>query len=56
MKNDYRQPSTNSYISAFFIGVILFVVFGKTWLNLESMLVFLAGIAGVTLVVLGFGL
>jgi len=52
MKNDHRQLSTISYISAFLIGVILFVVFGKSWLNLESILVFLAGTAGVTLVVL----
>jgi len=56
MKNDHGQLSTISYIFAFFMGVIFFVGFGKTWLNLESMLVFLAGIAGVGLVVLLFGL
>ena len=45
-----------TYISAFLIGIILFWSIGKNWLNLESMLVFLAGVAGVALVVLVFGL
>lgn len=56
MKNDPRPLSTISYLSALLMGVILFLAFGKDWLNLESMLVFLAGLLGVALVVLVFGL
>ena len=56
MKNEHRPLSTISYITAFFLGVILLLVFGKDWLNLESMPVFLAGSLGVALVVLVFGL
>jgi hypothetical protein len=40
---------------AFLLGVILFWSFGKNWLNLESMLVFLAGLIGVAVPVLTFG-
>ena len=54
MKNNRPLP-TISYISAFLIGVILFWSFGKNSLNLESMPVFLAGLIGVALVVLMFG-
>jgi hypothetical protein len=56
MKNDPRPLSTISYLAAFFLGVILFLAFGKDWLNLESMLIFLTGLLGVALVVLVFGL
>lgn len=45
-----------SMIFAFLVGVILFWPFGKDWLNLESALVFLAGLAGVALVVFVFGI
>jgi hypothetical protein len=55
MKNEQRPLSTISYLAAFFLGVILFVAFGKDWLNLESILVFLAGLLGVALIVLVFG-
>jgi hypothetical protein len=56
MKNENRNWPAITYVSAFVIGVILFWSIGKNWLNLESMLVFLAGVAGVALVVLIFGL
>jgi hypothetical protein len=56
MKDEQRPLSTISYLSAFLMGVILFLAFGKDWLNLESILVFLAGLLGVALVVLVFGL
>jgi hypothetical protein len=55
MKNNDRALSTVPYICAFLIGVILFWSFGKNWLHLESMPVFLAGLMGVALVVLVFG-
>jgi predicted exporter len=55
MKNTGRSLSQISYISAFLIGVILFWSFGKNWLDLGSMPVFLAGLIGVALVVLAFG-
>ena len=56
MKNKNGNWPTITYVSAFVIGVILFWSIGKNWLNLESMPVFLAGLIGVTLVVLLFGL
>jgi hypothetical protein len=56
MKNENRNWPTTIYVSAFLIGVILFWSIGKNWLNLESILVFLAGVAGVALVVLVIGL
>lgn len=40
---------------AFLIGIILFWSVGKDWLNLGSPVVFLAGLLGVALVVLVFG-
>jgi hypothetical protein len=55
MDNTNRPLSTTSYICAFLLGVILFWSFGKSWLNLESMLVFLAGLIGVAVPVLIFG-
>jgi hypothetical protein len=48
--------STISSISAFLLGVILFWVFGKGWLNLESAVIFVMGLIGVTVSVLGFSL
>jgi hypothetical protein len=56
MKNENGNWPTTIYVSAFLIGVILFWSIGKNWLNLESILVFLAGVAGVALVVLVIGL
>ena len=42
-------------MAAFLLGVILFWSFGKNWLNLESRPVFLAGLIGVGVSVLLFG-
>ena len=36
-----------SVLIAFLMGVILFVSFGKDWLDLDSLIVFLAGLAGI---------
>ena len=54
--NSQRPISNFSLICAFLIGVLLFISFGQNWLALESMLVFLAGLLGVALPVLVFGL
>jgi hypothetical protein len=54
MNNEHTPLSTISYLAAFLMGVILFLAFGKDWLNLESMLIFLVGLLGVALVVLVF--
>ena len=48
--------STVSTISAFLLGVILFWAFGDNWLVLESILIFLVGLIGVAVAVLGFAL
>ena len=53
--NIRRAISNFSLICAFLIGVLLFIAFGQNWLTLESMLVFLAGLLGVALPVLAFG-
>lgn len=37
------------------IGVVLLISFGQNWLHLESLPVFLAGLLGVALIVLVFG-
>ena len=52
---NHRALPIMSLISAFFLGVILFWSFGKKWLNLESPSVFLAGLIGVAVPVLLFG-
>ena len=44
-----------TYVMAFLLGVILFWSFGKDWLNLESALIFLAGLIGVAVAVLLYG-
>ncbi|MFT3894178.1 MAG: hypothetical protein QM730_21310 [Anaerolineales bacterium] len=54
MKN--KPVSTATFLSAFLMGVILFLSFGKEWLDLKSALVFLAGLIGVGLSVLFFGI
>ena len=54
--NNHKTWTTVSYVSAFLIGVILFWSFGKDLLNLESALVFLAGLIGVAVAVLAFGI
>jgi high-affinity Fe2+/Pb2+ permease len=55
MKNDKANWSTISYITAFLIGVILFWSFGRDWLNFKSPLIFLAGLIGIAVAVLLFG-
>jgi len=52
MKNSNRSSLTA--VAALLIGVILFWSFGKDWLNLDSPLVFLAGLIGVAIPVLIF--
>jgi hypothetical protein len=54
--NIHKPISKFSLICAFLIGVLLFISFGKNWLALESMLVFLSGVLGVALTVLVFGI
>jgi high-affinity Fe2+/Pb2+ permease len=54
--NIHRPMSNLALICAFLIGVVLFISFGRHWLHLESMLVFLAGLLGVALAVLVFGI
>ena len=55
MKTEKQIRSTITYVLAFLIGVILFWSFGKDWLDLKSVSVFLAGVIGVALAVLAFG-
>lgn len=55
MMDNKRQWHPMNYAVAFLVGVVLFWSLGKGWLDLESMLVFLAGIIGVALSVLAFG-
>jgi len=55
MKNENRNWPMIRYISALLMGVILLWSFGKNWLNFESISVFLAGLLGVALAVLVFG-
>jgi hypothetical protein len=55
MKNQKLAWSKITYLSAFVIGAILFWFFGKAWLDLSSVSIFLAGILGVGTAVLGFG-
>ena len=54
--NIYKPMSNFSLICTFLIGVVLFISFGQNWLALESMPVFLAGLLGVALIVLRFGI
>ena len=55
MKNNKAKLPAITYVSAFLIGVILFWSFGKNWLDLESASVFLAGLIGVAVSVIIFG-
>lgn len=52
--NNKSKWNQISYLAAFFVGVILFWSFGTDWLDLESTLVFLAGLVGVAVSVLAF--
>jgi len=55
MKSDKANLPAIAYLCAFLIGVILFWSFGKNWLGFESMLVFIAGVIGVAVSVIIFG-
>jgi hypothetical protein len=52
--NNKSKWNQISYLLAFTIGVILFWSFGKDWLDLGSIPVFLAGLIGVAVAVLAF--
>lgn len=54
--NHQRSVSNASLLTAFLIGVILLITVGQDWLALESRLVFLAGLTGVAIAVLVFGI
>ena len=56
MKCKNRNWTTLTYESTFLLGVILFWSFGKDWLNLESASIFLAGLVGIAVAVLTFGI
>ena len=55
MKDDKIPWYPLTYAMAFLIGAILFWSFGRDWLDLESALIFLAGVIGVAVAVLLFG-
>jgi hypothetical protein len=48
--------SNLSIFMAFLIGVLLLIAFGQDWLALESIIVFLAGLIGVAVAALTFGI
>ena len=55
MRNKKSNLPAITYVAAFLLGAILFWSFGKDWLDLESALVFLAGLIGVAVAVPAFG-
>ena len=55
MNSEKRIPPVFPCVLAFLIGAILFWSIAQDWLNLESTAVVLAGLLGVGLVVLLFG-
>lgn len=56
MNNNKTSLPIVAYISAFVIGVILLWSIGKAWLDFESALVFIAGVIGVAVSVIIFGI
>ena len=54
--NIHKPISNFSLICAFLIGVVLFIDFGQNWLALASLPIFLAGLFGVALIVVVFGI
>ena len=54
--NNTKPGTIVTTICTFLIGVILFWSFRRNWLAFESVLVFLAGLIGVAIPVLVFGL
>jgi len=55
MRNNNRALPTVSLLCTFLLGAILFWSFGRNWLNIESLLVFLIGLIGVAIPVLLLG-
>jgi hypothetical protein len=55
MKGNQAQRRPMDYVMTFLVGVILFWSMGRNWLDLESLLVFLAGLFGVAVAILAFG-
>lgn len=55
MKKENNQWHPATYATAFLVGVILFWSLGSGWLDIGSLSVFLAGLIGVALAVLLFG-
>jgi SNF family Na+-dependent transporter len=55
MKDNKKQWHPMTYVMALLVGVTLLWSFGKDWLDLETPLIFLAGLIGVALAVLAFG-
>ena len=56
MNNQNSSWSTISAVCTLVLGVILLWSFGKQWLNLESVPVFLAGLIGVAVPILIVGI
>lgn len=56
MNNNKTNLSTVAYICAFVIGVILLWSIGKAWLDFESKPVVIAGVVGVAVSVIIFGI
>ena len=54
--NNRSRLNTISHVSAFLVGVLLFWSIGKDWLDLGSASVLLAGLIGIAVAVLMFGL
>lgn len=55
MKDNQIHWYPLTYVIAFVIGVLLFWSFGKDWLELDSAPIFLAGLIGVAVAVIIFG-
>ena len=56
MNNNKNNLPTVAYVCAFVIGVILLWSIGKAWLDFESTQVAIAGVIGVAVSVIIFGI
>jgi hypothetical protein len=56
MNNKYTNQTMLASVAAFLMGMILLWSFGKYWINFEFALIFLAGLLGVAIPVLIYGL
>lgn len=56
MNNNRTNLPAVAYICAFVIGVILLWSIGRAWLDFESTLAFIAGVIGVAVSVIIFGI